>query len=240
MIRRRTGWGASAAFVALVASACAVAPVASLAEFEQRSGDNSFEIVDRPLRGSEALVLDVPFDRQVSRTACGAHVLASVIRYWRMEAVVTGASLWAESPAADQTSGYTMAELLTLAGQHKLSAFGVRLDEAAIVAELERGRPVLVPVRAPSVYLQSFTLFDPDPIVIGQIKNLLLGRIGVMSELTGLEMLSHYLLVVGHAPERFVVLDPLLGYRTISRSRLASYRKSFDNAALVFSLAPEG
>lgn len=239
MIRLWTGWPVLAGPVAILLSGCAVAPVASLQEFAYRSGDNSFEIIDRPVQGADALVLDVPFDRQASSTACGAHVLASVIRYWRKDAIETGTSIWAESPPSDPSSGYSMAELVALAGQHGLVAFGVRLDEAKITAELEKGRPVLVPVRAPSVYLQAFTLFDPDPIVIGQIKNLLLDRIGAMSEFTGLAMASHYLLVVGHAPGRFVVLDPILGYRTISRARLAGYRVVFDDAALVFGLRPQ-
>lgn len=235
MSLRSAAWAAALAAV----SGCAVTPVATLAEFAERGADNSFEIIDRPVRATEALVLDVPFDHQADRAACGAHVLASVIRYWRRDASETGASIWAATPPADRVAGYSMQELVELARAHRLDAFGVRLEESDIVAELEKGRPVLVPVKAPSVYFQTHTLFDPDPIVIGQMKNLLFDRMGAVSQLMGLEMLSHYVLVVGHAPDRFVLLDPIMGYRTISRSRLAGYRAGAGNAAIVFSLAPQ-
>ncbi len=215
-------------------------PIATLDEFAQRGADNSFEIIDRPVRAAEALVLNVPFDHQENRVACGAHVLASIIRYWRPGAAESGGSIWADAPPADTRSGYSLQELVNLAKAHGLDAFGVRLDAAGLVEELEKGRPVLIPVRVPSIYLQTHTLFDPDPIVIGQIKNLLFDRVAAVSQWLGVEMLSHYMLVVGHAPDRFVLLDPIMGYRTISRSRLAGFRAEFGGAAIVFSLAPQG
>jgi hypothetical protein len=42
-------------------------------------------------------------------------------------------------------------------------------------------------------------------------------------------------LVVGYDDERFVVIEPVMGYRTISFDRLERYREPFQNAAMVFS-----
>lgn len=213
---------------------CVVSPVGSLADFARRGGANSFEAFGR-VPGSDALVLDVPFDRQVNPIACGAHLLASVIRYWRPVETVTGKSIFASRPPADAKVGYSMQELISLAGEHGLSAYGVRIAEPDLVAELEKGRPVLVPLLLPGVYEQTASFFDPDPAGIAQLKAWYLGAVGSASELLKAGLLPHYVLVVGHADDRFVLLDPVLGYRTIAKARLARYRASYEGASLIFS-----
>ena len=55
----------------------------------------------------------------------------------------------------------------TLVDPADLHAFGVRFGPEDIIAELEKGRPVMIPVRLPSIYVQTHTFFDPDPVVIG-------------------------------------------------------------------------
>jgi hypothetical protein len=126
-----------------------------------------------------------------------------------------------------------MAELLEIAKAHHLAAFAVHMDLPTIVAELEKGRPVLVPVRVPSIYVQQRTVPVGQVPVIGTARNFLMARSGRVSELSGLAMVSHYLLVIGHGPDKFVVLDPVMGFRTISAERLERYRKAFANAAIV-------
>jgi hypothetical protein len=49
-------------------------------------------------------------------------------------------------------------------------------------------------------------------------------------------MVDHYLLVAGYDEQTFVVVEPVMGYRTISFSKLARYRAAFGNAAIVFSV----
>ena len=51
-------------------------------------------------------------------------------------------------------------------------------------------------------------------------------------------MLNHYVLVAGYDGDTFVILEPVMGLRTISAERLARYREAFGNAAIVFSPAP--
>ena len=209
-------------------------------EFAARGGANSFEAFGR-LPGRDALVLDVKFDRQENRVACGAHVLASMIRYWRPgEASVTGKAIFVEHPPADMASGYSMQELVQLSGGYGLSAYGVRLEEANLEEELEKGRPALVPIYLPFVYEQSESLFDPDPVIVAQLKALAMRPFGLAAEITGAGMLAHYVLVVGYSKDRFVLLDPVLGYRTIAKPRLERYRARYDRAGLIFSPKTSG
>jgi hypothetical protein len=223
------------AVAGLIAGAgCAIRPISGSDDLAARGFGNSFEVLGRRVPDG-ALVLDVPFDRQQSEVSCGAHALASVIRYWRADSEATGAAIFAGRPPADMEAGYSVGELIDIARAERLAAYGVVLPEQGVVGELELGRPVLVPLRLPSIWLQNRTLFDPDFAPIGQIKTLALERVGAMSELMDLAMGSHYVLVVGHADDRFVLLDPIMGYRTISRRDLQRFRAPFGDAAIVFS-----
>ena len=67
------------------------------------------------------------------------------------------------------------------------------------------------------------------------LRNVVVSRTGQLSEWTGMAMVSHYVVVAGYGQDRFVVVDPVQGFRTISFGRLARYRRPFNNAALVFS-----
>lgn len=224
---------ATALLLALLAAGCAVTPVPDVNTFAGESANNSFEVFDRRME-STALVLPVVHDRQTDGPSCGAHALASVVNYWRGPGTVVGNDIYATTPPA-QAEGYSIAELLTLARANGLVASGVRLDNAAIIRELESGRPVLVAVRLPSIYVQNRTFPGANAPVLGYAGGFLSYRMGQVSELTGLEMVDHYLLVVGYDEERFVVVEPVMGYRTISQLKLDRYRRHFGNASIVFS-----
>jgi hypothetical protein len=222
--------------LALGVAGCATVPTPTLAAFAERSADNSFEVLDRAVGSPNALVLPVVHDRQTSGPSCGAHALASIVNYWHRDANVTGEAIFAATPPA-QPQGYSMAELIVLAAQHDLLASGVRLPPQGVVDELERGRPVLVPVRLPSIYVQPRTLPGENVAGLGLATGLITHRVGRLSEWTGLTMVDHYLLVVGHDEDRFVVVEPVRGYRTISAQKLGRYREPFGDAAIVFSAA---
>jgi hypothetical protein len=219
--------------LALLAGGCAVTPVPDISSFAENSADNSFEVFDRQMAGN-ALVLPVVHDRQTNGASCGAHALASVINYWRGAGTVEGNTIYTSTPPA-APAGYSIAEILTLAQANGLIASGVRLDNAALVRELESGRPVLVAVRLPSIYVQNRTFPGANQPVLGYVGGFLSYRVGQVSSLTGLEMVDHYLLVVGYDDERFVVVEPVMGYRTISYDKLDRYRAHFGNASVVFS-----
>jgi hypothetical protein len=173
-------------------------------------------------------------DRQTAGPSCGAHALASIVNYWHRDSQVTGDEIFRTTPPS-QPSGYSMGELMALARQHNLISSSVRLPQQGIIDELERGRPVLVPVRLPSIYVQPTTLPGENVPVIGVATSVITDRVGRISEATGLTLVDHYLLVVGHEDGHFIVVEPVRGYRTISFTKLARYREHFQNAAMVFS-----
>lgn len=220
--------------LALSLGACASSPNSDIGAFADSSGDNSFEVFNRSLTSSSALVLPVVHDRQTAGPSCGAHALASVVNYWRGAGTLSGEALYRQTPPTSP-SGYSMAELLTLARGQGLLASAVRLNQDDIIRELERGRPVLVPIRVPSVYVQQRTLGGADIPVVAPVRNALIYRAGRVSEMLNAAVVNHYLLVVGYENHTFVVVEPVHGFRTISFDKLERYRQAFGDAAMVFS-----
>ncbi|MGE0596264.1 MAG: hypothetical protein AB7P07_07860 [Hyphomonadaceae bacterium] len=223
--------------LALGAAGCATNPTATLDTFAQRSANNSFEVLDREVDPPSTLVLPVVHDRQTQGPSCGAHALASVINYWKGAGTVTGDALFSRTPPAN-AQGYSLAELMTLARANGLMASGVRIGHADIIRELEAGRPVLAPIKAPSVFLQPWALPGANERLLGLPSRIVSARVGWISETTGMAMLDHYVLVVGYENDQFIVLEPINGFRTISAERLERYREPFGDAAIVFSAQP--
>jgi hypothetical protein len=224
------------ALVAAQTAACAIRPTGDLNKFAEKSTRASFDVFNRGVDAPNTLVLNVDFDRQNEGPACGAHVMASLVNYWRKTPALNGSKLFHSRPPKSP-SGYSMDELLTIASAQGLSSSAVRIDEKGLIAELEKGRPVITPVRLPSIYVQQRTIPVGDVPVIGTARNILMARSGKVSELTGMAMVNHYLLVIGYGQSkgetRFVVLDPVMGYRTISADKLERYRRAFGDAAIV-------
>lgn len=225
-----------ALLLTMFGAGCAVSPTPDMASFAGGSGHNSFETFNRAVEPKDTLVLNVIHDRQTSGPSCGAHALASIVNYWRGPNTITGDALYAKTPPARE-AGYSMAELLTLASGAGLQASAVVLPPQAVIAELEAGRPVLVPIKAPSVYLQQRVLPGGDVPVVGVARNMLIGRAARVSEWTRVTMVDHYVVVVGHGDGKWVVVEPVMGYRTIAFDRLERYRRPFGDAAIVFSKA---
>lgn len=226
-----------ALLLAACMAACATRPTSDVAAFAQQTDSNSFEPFDGRIDGPNALVLPVVHDRQNNAAACGAHALASVINYWLGPGTAAGDQIYAATPPADPERGYSVAEIMELARARGLMAGGVRLNLPQLVEELENGRPVLIPVRLPSIYVQSRSLPRTDARVVALARGAVMDRMGRVSEWTDLALVDHYVLLVGYDRDRFVVVEPVMGYRTISFERLARYRRPFDDAAVVFSTA---
>jgi predicted double-glycine peptidase len=235
--RPRRLQGICIAGATLLLAGCATTPIPDLATFAERPSHNSFEILDRGVDPPQTLVLPLVQDRQTAGPSCGAHALASVMNYWG-ERAVQGSALYESRPPA-HPAGYSIAELLAIAGDRGLLASAVRLSDAEVVAELDNGRPVILPVRIPAIYLTQRTFPGADLPIIGVPANLLTHRVARVSEWTNSAMIDHYLVAAGHADDRLVVLEPILGYRTMSFTKLARYRRAFGNAAIVMSQPPE-
>ncbi|MBK8200507.1 MAG: hypothetical protein IPK75_19360 [Acidobacteria bacterium] len=216
--------------------ACAIHPATDPASFAAQTGRNSFEFPRTKVEPQDTLLLPVTHDRQVDGAACGAHALASLINYWEGAGTVTGAQMFAEAPPADAAAGYSIAEVMTLAQGHGLLASAVRMPADGLIAELEAGRPVMVPVSVPSVYVQPWQLPGANVPVLGVPADFVTTRTAWLSERLGQSMLNHYVLVAGYDGDTFIVMEPVMGLRTISAERLERYRAPFGNAAVVFSL----
>lgn len=220
--------------LALCAAGCAVNTYPTVSEFAHDTGANSFEVFNRSLSSPQALVLPVVHDQQTRVSACGAHTLASVMNYWRGTDTLDGDNIFQLAPPAS-AAGYSMAELVAIARDHGFLASAVRLPNASVVQELERGRPVLAPVRVPAIYIQQRTLPGANAPVVGIARNTLVNRAGRVAEMSNVGMVDHYVLIVGYEGDTFVIVEPIMGYRTISRSSLERYRAHFGNAAIVMS-----
>ncbi len=223
-----------AACCAFLAAGCAISPSSDLTAFAQAQDANSFEMFDRAVDAPEALVLPVVQDRQTSGPSCGAHALASVVNYWNGAGSLEGAALYSERPPSNP-SGYSMAELLDISEDNGLLASAVRLSEADIIAELEHGRPVLAPVRLPSIYVQQHTLPGAEVPVLGFARRTLIHRTARATEWSRVLMVDHYLLLAGYEDDTFVVVEPVMGFRTIKADTLRRYRRPFGDAAIVFA-----
>ncbi|MFN3608316.1 MAG: hypothetical protein ACK4Y9_04560 [Hyphomonas sp.] len=219
----------------LFLSACATHPNADPASFAGRTGTNSFEMFGAAVTPSDTLLLPVQHDQQIDGAACGAHALASLVNYWHGPGTVAGTDIFATYPPADPEAGYSMAELLQLAEVKDLVSSAVRLPDGGLKAELEAGRPVLVPVEVPSIFVQTWQLPGANVPVLGFPAEFITSRAAWLSERTGSNLLNHYVLVAGYEGDTFIVMEPVMGLRTISAQRLARYRAPFGNAAIVFS-----
>ncbi len=226
------------AAMSLALSACATHPSTDPANFATRTSSNSFEMFGGSVSPPQTLLLPVQHDQQVEGAACGAHALATLVNYWRGAGTVSGNTIFQSSPPADTKSGYSMAELLMLAQSQELVSSAVRLSASGLKVELEAGRPVLVPVRVPSIFVQTWQLPGTNVPVLGVPASVITSRAAWLSEKTGSNLLNHYVLVAGYDGETFIVMEPIMGLRTISAERLARYREPFGNAAIVLS-APD-
>ncbi len=226
------------AAVSLTLSACATQPNTDPASFASRTSSNSFEFIGGAVSPPETLLLPVQHDQQIDGAACGAHALASVVNYWRGAGTVSGNDIFRSAPPADPKAGYSMAELQALAQSQNLVSSAVRLPAAGLKAELEAGRPVLVPVQVPSIFVQTWQLPGANVPVLGFPAGFITSRAAWLSEKTGSNLLNHYVLVSGYDGDTFIVMEPVMGLRTISAERLARYRQPFENAAIVLS-APD-
>ena len=222
-----------ALLLAAAISGCAVSPNGDVASFADGSGNNSFEVFNRSF-DSQALVLPVVHDRQTEGPACGAHALASVVNYWRGAGTLDGSTLFRAHPPSAE-SGYSIAEMMSLAAQEGLLASAVQLPQDAIIRELENGRPVIVPVHLPSIYVQRRVLPGSNLPVLGLAASVIANRAAKVSEWSTLAMVDHYLVIAGYQDNTFVVVEPVAGYRTIRFDRLERYRRAFGDAAIVFS-----
>src|SRR5262249_23272294 len=160
----------------------------------------------------------------------GVHALASVINYWSGRQAVTGDALYRDHPPADMHTGYSLDELMQLARAQGMVVSAVRLSRDQIIRELENGRPVLTPGRGPCVVVDPRGQLPganaPSP-VLQFPSSVVASRAARISEMTRLGLVNHYVVVAGYDTRRFLLMEPVMGFRTIGFARFERYRAPF-------------
>lgn len=159
------------------------------------------------------------------------------MNYWRGAGTLNGSVYYKANPPKNN-AGYSMDELLAIAREQGLLTQAVRMPSQALKDELERGRPILIPLKVPSIYIQQRVLPGGDLPLVGGLRRFMIGNAAAASEGTKTMLIDHYLVVVGYDQDKFVVMEPVMGLRTIKMEKLERYRAAFGDAAMVFSAPP--
>lgn len=140
---------------------------------------------------------------QENKADCGSACLQAVIRYWKIRPAPE-AALKDHSPLS--TSGYTLRELKAMAIDQGLKAYIIAMrDEprATLTEQISRGRPIICAVQRPvSVGPARYI-----PI-IGQALQAGVTRYGPKT--------NHFVVVIGVSERRVLLMDPAIGYSTMS------------------------
>lgn len=243
--------GAALALGAAALAACSTLTNDDVGEFARHQSRNSLEVFRTHLDETSASVLSLKLDAQEDGHTCGAHAVAIVAEYWasffppaplleaRAETEAqaqtvgrSGAEIAALHPPSSD-HGYTALELHALLNQFELSTIIARASLDQLENEIGAGRPVIVPVRLPAAYVQTLTLLPISFAGVDQLKSYSVRRVASLSQISRIGLINHYWILAGFDEHSVVVLDPALGYRTLSRKRFERYRKAYANAAII-------
>ncbi len=167
------------------------------------------------------ILLDVRLDRQVSFSACGAHVAASLSEYWgrtvpsgaRVEPMSGGALFRSQPP--ESSGGYSVRELADLLVEQGLVAAAVTARRAGVVREVSDGRPVIVRVTLAPEQIRTRTLFPFEMSFLDEVERL--SSRATLAMVSGGQSagINHYWLVAGFTETHLLVMDPAMGLRQV-------------------------
>jgi predicted double-glycine peptidase len=160
----------------------------------------------------QGIALDVPHVRQEARAGCGVAALASVMSFYQ-DPGLSSETLLERYPSASP-DGYTLGELRDIATTHGFAGFVVPGEMAFLRSNLERGRPVIVPLQ-------------------------LSGRMVPLASRAMGARYDHYVVVVGVDDARgtVITLDPARGPMEFDRDAFVAAWEPMNGAALLVGLA---
>ena len=177
--------------------------------------------------------------RQSEPKSCGLAALACVLTYWEKPA--TEAGLLARHPVRSGL-GHSLQTLQAIAQEQGLLAFAVSFQPgrsgspaAQLSQQLAKGRPVIAAVKLP----QGRYFSDPVP-VIGTLDARTVRPFGLVPASGGQEYKLHYVVVIGEAQDRYLLMDPAYGIVSVPAASLLPWWKDMGFAALLCSPAPAG
>ena len=183
------------------------------------TGKDPYWGTEPPARFSGTL-LSIEPEKQLTEYSCGAAVLTSTMRYWHV--TVDQAELLKEKPPGSPQHGYSLSELKEMAKTHHFAAFAYRSDIQDIKQQLDAGRPLVVALVVDSTYINDT------------------GLLGMGLGKWVQQMLSpsyrHYVIVIGYDETQLVLMDPVLGIKTVQQSDFLRLWHKLGNAALLVAM----
>lgn len=161
---------------------------------------------------TEAIISRVNFVEQIDQTGCGAAVLSSVMAYWGISKSYD--YIISKYPQRSEL-GYTLGELKQIASQQGLLSFSLIMNETNLIKQLEKGRPIIVPVK---VFLSKFYEYLPN-----------------FTPFLGALKFSHYLVIFGFDNAGYWIMNPASGYSYLERDEFLKMWKEHKNAGLLIS-----
>jgi predicted double-glycine peptidase len=160
-------------------------------------------------------LIETPFVKQTSDTNCGAAALATVSQY--LGVAVSVEDIVDDVKPSPLNQGFSIRQLRDVAMSRGLHAFAVRLSYVQLADQIQKGRPVIVPLR-----IVTYSDLERMSGLIGR------AIVDAIKEPT-----NHFVVVIGIQNERIYLMDPGYGVRRVDRDAFDAIWKPFDGAALI-------
>lgn len=176
--------------VLFVAGGCATAP-SSLHDtsFQRKYGDYTY--------------CELEGKRQANKTDCGPACLLAVMQYWEAHPLQAGD---AEKYLPHSATGYSLSELKDVAVDRGLKAYIIAMrDEPRkrLEEQIRKGRPVICAIQRP---------VSIGPVryipILGQAFQAGVSRFGPKT--------NHFVVVMGISNRRVLLMDPAVGFNSVS------------------------
>ncbi len=187
-MRRSPGGTPCLALVLFVAGGCATTTTHD-SSFQRRFGEYTYcELEER---------------RQVNAMDCGPACVLTVMQYWKVDPLQ---SVDAEEYFPPSATGYTLSQLKEAALNEGLKAYIIAMREgprAQIEEQVRKGRPVICAVRRPA----SIGPARYIPL-LGWATQAGVTRFGPKT--------NHFVVVMGLSDRRVLLMDPAMGFDSVS------------------------
>jgi ABC-type bacteriocin/lantibiotic exporter with double-glycine peptidase domain len=158
--------------------------------------------------------------KQMKANSCGPACLTSVLNYWKID--ITEQDIMTEFPKSKE-EGYSIIELKHIATIKGLAAYVFSMQENSIPQlkkEILKGRPAICATLFPDMLY-----FAYDVPIYGHVYRKLLWTFGPRK--------SHYVVVFGFNRNKFLIMDPIRGFVSISQKDFESCWKKKNYAMLL-------
>lgn len=208
-LRRSLGRATHLLLVLLIAGGCATAPASPHdTSFQRKYGEYTYCELDSRLQASE--------------TDCGPACLLAVMQYWQAHHSQTEG---AEEHLPHSATGYSLSELKDIATDQGLKAYIIAMQDApreSLKEQIRKGRPVICAVQRPLRIGRA--RYIP---ILGQILQAGVSHFGPKT--------NHFVVVMGVSDRRVLLMDPAVGYDSVSWKKFQRSWSKMKYATLLLS-----